>query len=368
MSRLAAKAKVLARLLFCGVLLAWIFHSIFLREARSLVEDRGEVWTHLSTSEQWQVAWTHGPAALWSTLTQVHPGAFILSIILVGITLMVGAIRWRMALVVQGLPLSWWRTTEISFVAAFFNSFLLGSTGGDLLKAYYAARETHHKKAEAVTTVFVDRLVGLFTMLLFACVMMPLNLGLLLEHKKLAAVSGLVVAMFFACCVIVVIAFSKVLDGRFPKVQSWLHRLPKLNSIERSLAACRLYGAARRFQINAVVLSTLVNVLCVLQAIVLCRGLNLEVSSLALFVIIPIITCISALPITPSGLGVRETLFVTMLTAPEINADKTRALSLSLLIFAGTLFWSLIGGIVYACLRQSQHLDEIQEPEDAKPV
>ena len=41
---------------------------------------------------------------------------------------------------------------------------LLGSTGGDLLKAYYAARESHHKKTEAVVTVFVDRLIGLFSM------------------------------------------------------------------------------------------------------------------------------------------------------------------------------------------------------------
>ena len=47
--------------------------------------------------------------------------------------------------------------------------------GGDLMKAYYAARETHHKKTEAVTAVFVDRLVGLWAMLLFAGAMMLLN-------------------------------------------------------------------------------------------------------------------------------------------------------------------------------------------------
>ena len=36
------------------------------------------------------------------------------------------------------------------------------------MKAYYAARETHHKKTEAVLTVFVDRVIGLWSMLLFA--------------------------------------------------------------------------------------------------------------------------------------------------------------------------------------------------------
>jgi hypothetical protein len=76
-------------------------------------------------------------------------------------------------------PLSWGRATGITFVAQFFNSFLLGSTGGDVIKALYAARETHHKKTEAVVTVFVDRLLGLWAMLFFAALMMIPNAGLL---------------------------------------------------------------------------------------------------------------------------------------------------------------------------------------------
>ena len=42
-------------------------------------------------------------------------------------------------------------------------------------EAYYAARETHHKKTEAVVTVFVDRLIGLWAMLLFASLMILPN-------------------------------------------------------------------------------------------------------------------------------------------------------------------------------------------------
>ena len=36
----------------------------------------------------------------------------------------------------------------------------------------------------------------------------------------------------------------------------------------------------------------------------------MEVPPLALFLVVPMIICIAALPITPSGLGVRENLFV----------------------------------------------------------
>src|SRR4030095_10119266 len=110
-------------------------------------------------------------------------------------TLFLGIVRWRMVLAVQGLALPFRRAAEISFVPHFYNSFLLASSGGDLMKAYYAAREAHHKKTEAVVTVFVDRLVGLWAMLLFACLMMLPNLSLLFQHAKLRSVALIILLM-----------------------------------------------------------------------------------------------------------------------------------------------------------------------------
>jgi uncharacterized membrane protein YbhN (UPF0104 family) len=77
------------------------------------------------------------------------------------------------------------------------------------------------------------------------------------------------------------------------------------------------------------------------------------------------IFCISALPLTPNGLGVRENLFVLMLAV--INVPKTGALSVSLIASAQGLFWSLVGGLIYMGLRQKEHLSEVtQAGEDAK--
>jgi hypothetical protein len=50
---------------------------------------------------------------------------------------------------VQGLELSVFEVTRVSFVAHFFNAFLLGSTGGDVVKAWCASRWTQDKRAEA---------------------------------------------------------------------------------------------------------------------------------------------------------------------------------------------------------------------------
>lgn len=341
----------------CGLLLLWICHSIFVNEARVSTPDAE--WQPLARTEQWARGWNEGPPRLWHTLHSVPPGPLALSVVLMGSTILLGIIRWRMVLRVHGLDLSFARATEISFVAHFFNSFLLGSTGGDLMKAYYAARETRHKKTEAVVTVFADRLIGLWAMLLFAGIMMLPNISLLSANTALQASSVLILGMLAACSAMMFLAFRGGISRRWSGARAWLRRLPKGEHLERSLESCRQFGREPFFVSRTLIVSMALNTMCVLQLWVLSNGLNLQVPPAALFVIVPVIICISALPITLSGLGVRENLFVHMLSYP-LNVDPTKALSLSLLAFAGSLFWSLVGGGVYLALKDRHHLAEAE--------
>jgi len=352
----------------CALLLVWIFHSIFLNEGKLAT---GANWDQLPRGEQWHKAWTLGPRELWHTLCLIHPGAFAFSLVLMCLTIFLGVVRWRMVLKVQGLDLPLRRAAGISFVAHFFNSFLLGSTGGDLMKAYYAARETHHLKTEAVTTVFIDRLIGLWAMLLFGGLMMLPNLPLLSSHPSLGAFALLVLAMFAVSTIVLGIAFWGGVSKRFPKARVYLRKMPKGDLLERSLDSCRQFGKEKSFLLRAIAISLALNIVWVLQVMVLASGMGLQLSTVALFVVVPIVFCVSALPITPSGLGVRENLFVLMLTIPEINLAgptgiaATSALSLSLLAYAGSLFWSLVGGVVYLGLKEREHLAEVRQPETA---
>jgi len=104
---------------------------------------------------------------------------------------------------------------------------------------------------------------------------------------------------------------------------------------------------------------------CVLHVQSLAWGLGLALEPRHLFAIVPMITCMVVIPLTPSGLGVRENLFVLMLAVPLIGVEHTAALSLSLLCTAGSLCWSVVGGLVYAGLRQKHHLDELARADAA---
>src|SRR5208282_3399308 len=167
----------------------------------------GMDWAKMPRGDQWRLAWSKGPQDLWHTLSLVNLGALILSTALWGFGLWLGVVRWRLVLETQGLHLSLGRATWISLVAQFFNSFLLGSTGGDLIKAFYAARETHHKKTEAVTTVFVDRVVGLWAMLFFAGAMMIPNYKMLTASRDVGVPALFILAMLGGLTVVLGLAF-----------------------------------------------------------------------------------------------------------------------------------------------------------------
>lgn len=380
------------RVVVGAALLVWIFHSIFVNEAREL-GGRGElfdggrkvVWDKQAQPprlEQWRYGWKYGPPALWNTLRSVHPGALGLSLVLMGGTLLVGIVRWRLVLRVQGLELPFGRAAEISLVAHFFNSFLLGTAGGDVMKAYCAARETHHKKTEAVVTVFVDRVVGLWAMLVFATIMLGPNLRLferlglrrafnrvfvepaqglselfhIGSHEPIVSATVMLLGMTFLASVFVFLAFRGGVSRGWAGARAWLRRLPKGDWLERSLESCRKFGQERGFLSRALGLSMVLNLLCVLQWWVLSRGLGMQVPLLALCLVVPTVICLAAVPISPSGIGVREYLFVQLLAAAATGPDPTKSLSLSLLALVGSLFWSLVGGVVYALFKQKHHL------------
>jgi uncharacterized membrane protein YbhN (UPF0104 family) len=214
-----------------------------------------------------------------------------------------------------------------------------------------------------VVTVFVDRLLGLWAMLLFAALMMIPNAALLRRRQELGLPAVMILLMLGGASVVLGVAFWGGISKRFPRARHWLRKLPKGELMERSLEACRHFGKSRGFLLKTLALSLFVNLACVLQMMALSAGFGVAVSGWLWLVIVPMIFCISALPITPSGLGVRENLFVLMLAVPEIGVPKTTALSLSLLAYACSLFWSLAGGVVYLGLKKTQHLEEVTHAE-----
>lgn len=73
--------------------------------------------------------------------------------------------RWYALVRALDLPFTPAAAARLGLVGTFYNVFLPGSVGGDLVKAYYIARGQPGRRAAAVATVLIDRVVGLFGLL-----------------------------------------------------------------------------------------------------------------------------------------------------------------------------------------------------------
>ena len=85
-----------------------------------------------------------------------------------------------------------------------------------------------------------------------------------------------------------------------------------------------------------------------LLVLVLCaigRAMFLDVALLDYLSLGLTVNVIAAIPVTPGGLGVRESAAVVYFGLVGVSA--TRALPVSLLVYAISIFWSLVGGIVF---------------------
>src|SRR5205814_2204216 len=94
------------------------------------------------------------------------------------------AARWNILLQVQNIHLSWARVTGLFFIGLFFNQFLPGGTGGDIIKSYLLLKETPGKKAGALLAVLFDRLVGLVALVAITAVLIFLRYQWLTQRTE----------------------------------------------------------------------------------------------------------------------------------------------------------------------------------------
>jgi hypothetical protein len=73
-----------------------------------------------------------------------------------------------------------------------------------------------------------------------------------------------------------------------------------------------------------------------------------------MFTIMPIVTAIISLPITPSGIGFRETLFEILLS-DLCNVPSEVGVLISLVGFSFFVLFGLAGGIIYLFYAPKRH-------------
>jgi len=91
-------------------------------------------------------------------------GYFLLAILFTALAVSVSFFRWYLLVRALDLPFTLFSAFRLGMVGFFFNTFLPGSVGGDIVKAAGIARQ-QSRRAAAVSTVIMDRVIALWGLL-----------------------------------------------------------------------------------------------------------------------------------------------------------------------------------------------------------
>jgi len=306
-------------------------------------------------------------AKLWDILRTVDVGWLVVGAICFLPVLLIVSWRWRLLLAVHRVRMSFWRIFELSMIGQFFSAFLLGTTGGDVIKIFYVARAVPNQKAAVSFTVIVDRIIGMVALLLFGVTLSLTQLPLLLSTSETKFYTGLFYLFALGGVVISGLSCIAPLFLKHRTLRSFLKKIPFIHHGASLMSAAEKTAEAMWTNVLALIVSLPSHMCTTLMGYCVLRSMHLdqEVPFLAFCAILAMVNMLIALPISVSGFGVREWLFGTFLGL--VHVDWNHAIAFSLTYFAVNLAWSLVGGPFYFLYRHETHTPP-PDPAEVEPI
>jgi hypothetical protein len=266
-------------------------------------------------------------------------------------------IRWHLLVRALDLPFALRDALRLSFLGYLFNFFSFGVVGGDVLKAVFIAREQPLRRTEAMATVFVDRVVGLYALFLMASIgLLAMTLsGVAFPAGGAAAIAalgrvatGITIVGGLGLAVMMLPGFTTN-----PLAEA-LTRLPLVGATIGSLmGALRTYRRRLPVLLGTVLLSLVTHCLTVIGIFLLARGLPGDHPTLAIhFLIVPIATLAAAVPL-PGGLGAFEmALDFLYRSASTADVATRQGFVIALAFLVIRLLIAAVGMVLYLASRR----------------
>ena len=274
------------------------------------------------------------------------------------------AFRWHVLLKVQCIHLSFWRLSGLFLIGMFYNQFLPGGTGGDIIKSYYLLKETPDKKAGALLAVLFDRIIGLVALIVISGTLIGLRYDFLSQTTEtrqllwiLLVVLGVSIAGLLTTFIITGFKLFHSLPLRFPGRE-------KLIEIS---ASYHLYARHWRATLVAFGSSIVAHLATFATFLSVAYSLRANVKILDFFAIMPIERTISAMPISFAGIGWREKVLQIMLNG-ICGVPEATAILIGSLSFLIVLICCLPGAVVYFFYKPSGAVAHVKLREMEKEI
>lgn len=235
----------------------------------------------------------------------------------------------------HGFGQSYFQAWRLAMMGLFFNYTLPGGTGGDLAKIYYLAKSNAERRGLVVGLVVLDRLLGLYGMVAMAMVSFVLRPTAMFGEPDLWILFGMTTTVFLVLTGIIWWAFKHAKRPREVK-QDWLK---KVYDIVVLLPNKKLFIKA----LCVTWLSQIASVLILFFGATAAGYQNLDM--LSFFVVAPLGFILTAIPISPGGIGVGQVAFYALF---KVYTDSSSDLGPSVVtLYQVLLFVISLSGLYY---------------------
>lgn len=271
----------------------------------------------------------------WSTIIhEIKAANYIFLIpatLIYFIAILLSAYRWVIFLKLRSIVLTLSQAFKYYLISIFAGNFL-PSGGLDIVRAIYAGKGG--KVSTALAATFIDRLSGFYAILFYLIIA---AITLTMKTKALLNITIIGILLLLA---INLLLFTKQFDEMVNKVK----RNKITTPILKFLNSIYEYRNEWPLILKTLPISILIQLLFSLVPIVISFGLKVKIPIWESILLLPIINFVMMIPVTISGLGLREGAFI-ILYGDLIGKEK--ALLLSLLYYLTSVIISLIGWVLF---------------------
>jgi len=341
-----------------------------LKQARKLLvadQPTGRVatWAPASDFPSYQISVPH-PRVQIGVLRMIRGAKIhyiIAALAIFPLTILITSLRWHELLKALEIRLTVERTFVLNMVGLFWNTIIpTGSTGGDLLKAHYVAKQTHHR-TRAWMSVLVDRAVGLLALIILGGTMAALQ-SHIPRCRQVAIASAAIVGLVAIGMIVFYVPLLHKLSG----LDFVLSRLPMQKQVRNAVETLHILGRRPLLAAGALIVSFPVHMVVITAAQLCGVAFGLHLSLFYYWMAVPVIVLSAAIPISPQGAGVMEYFAIKLLEPQGVTVAQAFALTMSIRLTQ--IFWNLTGfffvvrGGYHAPTQSEQKQVEIEDEDE----
>ncbi|MEW6096080.1 MAG: lysylphosphatidylglycerol synthase transmembrane domain-containing protein [bacterium] len=267
-------------------------------------------------------------------------GAIIISFL----AFVVWTYKWQILLKTLKVEIEFKKLFSLNLISIFYSLFVPGGQiSGEVIKGVKLINLCK-RSSEVLVSIAMDKLTGLLALVILALCGIFVQHSIIKDYKLLIGILAILAGItFFA-----LITLNRQSVFLAEKTGRFIFEIEKLRFLKKYILP--LWNLFKAYRKDTASMGKVVGYSFIYQllGIIICYfaalSVKIQISFIVFMWVASIVFLIQALPISISGIGVREGAFIFLLAQHQVPTSQ--ALALSLIIFGITIIIGLVGGII----------------------